>query len=506
MIVHTFDGLQALTTPQPSSWGSSSNGTSLNLYGLNQEYAEIYRTQPNVRICVDFLARNIAQLTPQVFRRVSDTDRVRLVDHDLARWIGKPNPSTRRYRLFENLMGDMGVYFNANWVKVRYRRDDGRAAIGLVRIPADQLTAEGGLLKSHFAWTSNGRVKDFALSEIVYFDGYNPTNPLMGLSPLETLRNILAEEAAASSNRESYWRNASRQEGVIERAVGDPSGKWTKEQKNDWREQWQTRATGSAAGQVALLEPGWTFKASSFSAKDSEYTVGGKLRREVVAAAYHIPQPMVGILEHATFSNIKEQHKHLYQDCLGPWLEMLQQEIEGQLLVECEDQTDVYVEFNIDAKLAGTPEERAASLQMAVGRPWRTVNEARSLENLPRIDDDELDTVAPQQGGPSDATVHPERATPPTFQPPDDESDADEPDATAIAPVLHAARLRQQARLGKLPIAERAAAFFRDFDRWNRELAQDLTPIVGAEKAAHLAVTANGTTLTRLITLEETAA
>jgi phage portal protein BeeE len=54
------------------------------------------------------------------------------------------------------------------------------------------------------------------------------------------------------------------------------------------------------------------------------------LRREVCAAAYHIPQPMVGILDHATFSNIKEQHKHTYQDTLGPWMENIQQEIERQ--------------------------------------------------------------------------------------------------------------------------------------------------------------------------------
>jgi len=491
VIVRTFEGLQALTTPTPAWAGSSS---SLNLYGLNQTYAHIYRTQPNVRICVDFLARNIAQLAPLVYRRVSDTDRVRLVDHDLARWLGKPNPSTRRYRLFENLMGDMGVYFNANWVKARHVGADGRDAIGLVRIPADQLTAEGGLLKSKFCWTTNGRVKDFALSEIVYFDGYNPINPLMGLSPLETLRNILAEEAAAGSHREAFWRNAGRQDGVIERSVDSPTAKWTKDQKNDWREQWQARFAGSAgAGSVALLEPGMTFKPGSFSAKDSEYTVGGKLRREVVAAAYHIPQPMVGILEHATFSNVKEQHKHLYQDCLGPWLEMIEQEIEGQLLVECDDQTDVYVEFNIDAKLAGTPEERASSLQMAVGRPWRTVNEARALENLPRIDDPELDTVAPQQGGPSDATAHP---TPP----------ADPTAALDVAPVLHAATLRQQARLAKLPAEDRASAFFEHLDRYTRELAADLTPIVGADEGLRLAHQANAATLTALLALEEDAA
>ena len=500
MIVRTFEGLQALTTPTWSSSGSSSG--SVTLYGLNQAYAEIYRTQPNVRICVDFLARNIAHLTPVVYRRVSDTDRIRLVDHELARWLGRPNPSTRRYRLTENLMGDLGVFFNAFWLKVRHVDASGRHAIGLVGLPPDEMNVPGGLLPTHFEWTVNSRVKTFPLSEIVYYNGYNPTNRRMGLSPLETLRNILAEEEAATSGREAFWRNAGRMEGVIERPLAAP--RWTPDQKRSWRDQWREfSASGPKAGEVGVLEDGMIYKQASFSAKDSEYTIGGKLRREVVAAAYHIPQPMVGILEHATFSNIREQHKHLYQDTLGPWLEMIQQEIEGQLLVECEDRDNVYVEFNIDAKLAGTPEERAQSLQLAVGRPWRTVNEARALENLPRIDDNDLDTVAPQQGGPSDATAHPTDKPAPMFARPGD-PDPGEENATGIAPVLLATRARQQTWLQKIPAVDRAMTFLADLERWNTELTDDLTPLLGAKPAALLAEQANVATLTALLALEAT--
>jgi len=71
------------------------------------------------------------------------------------------------------------------------------------------------------------------------------------------------------------------------------------------------------SGKTAVLEEGMTWKQASFSARDSEYLAGRKLTREECARAYHIPLPMVGILDHATFSNIKEQHKNLYQDCLG---------------------------------------------------------------------------------------------------------------------------------------------------------------------------------------------
>jgi HK97 family phage portal protein len=497
VIVQSFGQLQALTPPQPSWSGSSSN--SINLYGHQQAYFDIWRTQPNVRICVDFLARNIAHVPAQAYRRVSDTDRIRLADHDLTTWLSHPNPATTRYRLSEDVMTDLGIYLQAYLLKIRHVTAAGRDAIGLVRLPPYEMTVEGGLLPKTFVWTVNGKPQRFAPSEIVHIAGYR-----LGISPLETLRRVLAEEHAAGDYRESLWRNGARHEGVIERPAGAP--KWLDPQKKSFREQVQEFSGGAKSGMVMVLEDGMTYKPSSFSPKDTEYTAGGKLRREIVAAAYHIPLPFVGILEHATFSNIKEQHRNLYQDCLGPWFEMLRQEFHRQLLVECEDQRDVYLEYNIDAKLAGTPEERAESIHQSTGRPWRTVNEARALENLPRIDDEELDTVAPQQGGPSDASAQPRRTTPPTSRPPaDDETDDDDPDARTVAPVLQAARLRQQDRLQKLPILERATAFFADLDRWQTELTADLTPIVGPEEARRLALEANVAMFAQLDT-EEAAA
>lgn len=483
MIVRTFDGLQALTTPTPT-WATSSPAT-LSLYDSRQAYAQIYRSQPNVRICVDFLARNIAQLAPHLFRRVSDTDRVRLEEHELARWLAKPNPSTRRYRLIETLIGDLGIYFEAFWLKVRYRDGAGRPAIGLVGLPPEEMRIYGGLLPTLFEWTSNGVKQPFPPSEIVYFNGYNPTVRLRGLSPLETLRRVLAEEAAAGDHRESYWRNASRMEGIWEQTKDAPN--WTKEQQQSFREQWQEFAgSGSKVGMTAVGPRGMVYKQASFSARDSEYTLGGKLRREVCAAAYHIPQPMVGILDHATFSNIKEQHKHLYQDTLGPWLEMIQQEIEGQLLIECQDRDGVYIEFNIAAKLAGSFEEQASSLQALVGRPIMTANEGRARINLPSIKDDpSADQLAAQQGGPAatdqtppgpGAAPPPSSATRGQSMPGDDGTAA----AIEIGRTLEIWEGRVRSHVARVPLADRAQAFDA---RWSHELFADLTAVVEEDQA-----------------------
>ncbi len=478
MIVRSFGELKSVTARQRGFF-SSASAPQLGLYDHSQSYFHIYKTQPNVRICVDFLARNIAHLGKPVYRRVSDTDRIRLEDHDLATWLKHPNPRTSSYRLIEDLMIDIGIYHRGYWAKVRYTNERGRPAIGLMRIPSDELRPDDPLYPEEYIWTVGGREKRFPASEIVAFAGYNG-----GISPLETLRNILAEEAAAAGYREDFWTNSARVEGIWER---DKAVKrWTPDQKNEWRKHWQEFATSAKAGMTAVGDPGMTYKTVTHTAKDSEYIAGGKLRREVCAAAYHIPQPMVGILEHATFSNIRAQHEHLYQDTLGPWLEQLQQEIERQLLIECEDQDRVYLEFNIDAKLAGTPQDRAQSLQLSVGRPWRTVNEARALENLPRKDDPSCDEVAPQQGGPATSPASPVGGG--------QDVDDDQP----VVDAIHTTRVRYSARLQKLDPSARADAFLLFFGRFTDELAEDLARRMDVDAARQRAVHEHGRMLREL--------
>jgi len=308
----------------------------------------------------------------------------------------------------------------------------------------------------------------------------------MGVSPLETLRKILAEEAAAGEYRSQYWANAGRFEGVIERA--DSQKEWTDEQARKWRRQWQEQKSGSgyAAGAVSVLSPGMTFKQTSFSAKDAEYLSARKLTREECAAAYHVPLPMVGILEHATFSNIVEQHKQLYQDCLGPWNKRIEQEIDRQLLVECRDTDRVYSEFNIAEKLKGNFEEQGAVLQALVGKPVMTPNEARARLNLPRDPAPESDRIAPQQGGPaaspqpSSSGGVPAVAAFPHVNP-------DE----AVAAVLRSTWHRHRSRLQKLPAPDRAQAFEESRRRWLSEVCEDLTPLIGADAGAAYAAQAH---------------
>lgn len=462
-----------------TNWYPSHVYRSVQLYDqYYYEYATLYRTQPNVRVCVDFLARNIAQLGLHVFRRVSETDRQRLRDHPLARLIEQPLPpqfKMTRYRLIESLMGDLGIYHNAFWLKVRV----GGKVQGLLRVPPTLVTVYGSLVPTKYEIDIGGEPRPFQPEDIVHFRGYNPEDPTMGLSPLETLRRILAEEHAAGDYREHFWRNAARMHGIILRPADAPD--WSPAARERFKEEFAALYSGAEnSGKTAILEEGMDWKAVEFNAQESEYLAGRKLTREECARAYHIPLPMVGILDHATFSNIKEQHKQLYQDSLGPWLATIEQDIELQLLPEFEDREGVYVEFNIQEKLQGSFEEQTQALQSAVGRPWMTADEARARMNLPSMGGDAAVLVTPLNvmvGG----LASPRDTAPKALGALDVEAKAAGKAAGEVDPTLPELRARYTEQWTRLLV--------RTFERQRAAVMSKLKARLGAEtKALELAV------------------
>lgn len=405
--------LTGLSRPSPPMVSSVRLSASVAM-----DYAALYRSQPHVRTVISFLARNIAQIGLHTFERVSDVDRKRLTagDSPLAALIAKPNPRTTRYRWLEALVSDIGIYDVACHVKLK---GDGEVPGGLLRLPPAQIEPVG----DSWQWADKVRFRgskgkiDLDAADVVLIHGYHPTDSRWGLSPMETLRQILAEEWAATQYREQLWRNGARFPGHIERPAEAP--KWSDPARERFRQDWRGLYTGDGpgAGGTPVLEDGMKFVGAGITPAQAQYLETRKLTREEVAAAFHIPLPMVGILDHATFSNIEEQHKHLYQDTLGPWLAMIEQELALQLVPEFDTSGRVYVEFNLAEKMKGSFEEQAASLQTAVGAPWLTRNEARARQNLPQIEGGDalvvpLNVLTGGQASPTDAGSQNRNAAP----------------------------------------------------------------------------------------------
>lgn len=389
------------------------------------DYAAIWRTQPAVRRVVSFKARNIAQLGLHVFRRVSSTDRERLTaaEHGLPATLGKPNPWTTPYRLIYALVSDIAIYDRALWVKFR-RRDDPQR-IALVRVAPSKWVPIGDSWMAPDAFEVRGSRGKISLDfeQVVYFPGYDPEGERGGVSPMESLRQVIAEEFAAAEYREHMWRNGARMEHVLTRPLEAP--KMSPEAKQRFWANWNAQFTGSAASaKTALLEEGMDLKPVSFTAKDAQYAEVRKLNLSEVAGFFHILPQSIGILDNANYSNMESAHKQLYQDTLGPDLVSITQDIELGLVDEYADSDGIYTEFNLAEKMKGSFAEQARSIQTLTGGPVLTRNEGRGLLNRPAIEGaDELITpLNVTEGG----QASPTDSAPPGE--PDEIGDPDRPD------------------------------------------------------------------------------
>ena len=341
--------------------------------GASASYGAIYRSQPHVRTVVDFLASQMAQLGLHVYRRISDTDRVRVHQHPLARLLRQPNPSTTRYMWVNELVQDWCIYGNAYSVKLRRPN-----RLELYRVLPTAMTPVGDLVPRAYVWTlPDGHTLTLPASEVVHLREYNPEDPIVGLSRLETLRKLLDEQTAALTYMHWFWSNGAKLAGWISRPKDAP--RWNEQQRKQFGDEWRGFQGPQNAGKTAVLEDGMAFNPVTATARDSELTAARKLTREEVAAAFHVPPAMLGIMEAQGYGSIREQHKALYQDTLGPVVALIEGEIERQLLVEFSDTEDIYVQANINEKLQGSLRGRAAGARRGdrARRTWRATRRGR---------------------------------------------------------------------------------------------------------------------------------
>jgi HK97 family phage portal protein len=342
---------------------------------------EIYRTSPDVRTIIDYLAVNIGQVSLHTYRRVGENDRRRERDHPLARTLASPWPAFTQYDLMVTTVTHVCIYGQSLWLKVA--QDDGTVGL-LVVHPESATVVETGPSGFPLVWEllrEDGTAVRVTRDQVVWH--HTPD----ARSPLEALRPLIAEDQAAVAYREQLWSNGARFSGVITRPAEAPS--WKPESRDRFRAEWRAWYTGEGgadSGGTPILEDGMSYEAKGgITAEQAQYLEARKFSLIQKAAAYRVPPPMVGLLDNANYSNVRQLHQSLYTDTLGPWFRQIEQTLQADLIPEFEDTGGLYTEFNVSEKLRGSFEEQSVALQRAVGAPFMTRSEARARMNLAEI-------------------------------------------------------------------------------------------------------------------------
>jgi len=343
-------------------------------------YAYMYSSQPAVRKVVDFIAWNISQIGLKLYERAGDTDRRRDTDHPAAQTMANPDGQRPADQFILYLVTDYLINENAYALIFR---SSGRGPRTLIRVPppAVEVVSSGGLLISGYRiWLANGDTFPARDSEplppedIIHWCGYNPELPGIGVSRLETLRATIAEEAASQQASIELRKAGLSKPGYIKRPL--EAAEWSEEARQRFQESWSNQAKASTR-RTPVLEEGMEFADFGISPKDAEMLEGRRFTNAEVASLYGLRNvPPDG----------DEERNAFYADVLPPITQSLASQLDFSLLDREYAEPDHYFEFDLNEKLRGEPEKRFAAITSAVGRPWLTANEARSMENRPPLD------------------------------------------------------------------------------------------------------------------------
>lgn len=361
---------------------------------------QLWNEQPHLRTVTTFIARSVASTSLHVYQRLDDGGRKRIRSHAIADLMKQSSQYELTYDLIYGTLIDICLYDECYWV-CGWSREGERFEI--LRLPHSQILGtewdNGRTLTTVTISDGNTAPQQIPAKNIIRFSGYNPTSLKKGSSTVLALKDILKEQLESAAYRGQLWRNGPRLGGVITRPANT---KWDARARERFRRQWQGQYSGrgSGAGGTPILEDGMEFKPIHLTAQDEQIVDVAKLSLQTVASAYHINPTMVGLLDNANYSNVKEFRRSLYGDSLGPVIKKIEDTLNMFLLPMysriIEEATvsnewmvlpsDVYVEFNLEEKLRASFEEKAQVTSTAVGGPWMTRNEARAMNNLPLLE------------------------------------------------------------------------------------------------------------------------
>ena len=359
----------------------------------NLDAAQLYRTQPNLRAVVSFLADNAAQVPLKVHERAGDNDRPRVTDSPAALLLKQPNPDMTPFEFRRWMYSDLLLY--ERFLALLLPSAETDSGWELRPIPNCWMVGYNG--SSPFApesidvATPGNAPLRVPADRFVLFHGYDPTDPMRQYSRISALKETLHEQVESNRFRRQMWHRGGRFNAYLTRPKDVQP--WSQDGFDRFKETWKASWAGGSAsegGGMPILEDGMEIRTVQFNSRDAQWADSVKLSREDVAGVFHVNPALIWPGSGQTYASARDNARALYNDTLAPLLMQATDRINMVLLPRVGEPANDYVVYDITVKTQGTLEERISALQTACGGPFMSREEVRALIDLPREPDGEL--------------------------------------------------------------------------------------------------------------------
>ena len=389
------------------------SGGAVSLWGgRSATYEHIVFTQPWIYAAVRTFYLAIGRLPDKTYTGLTGDDRKRTRDHAVANLLRSPYPGAssfdRKGALAYNL------FSQGNHLELKVRPAIGAPPEELWPIPWTwvQEIKNGIETVGYKVFPNYGTPYPLAPSDVVHY------KLMGGRSPLEPLRRTLGIEDAAMD-----WQLQSLENGPSLRGVFSTDNTLTDRTIPRLRAELEELYGGPSGKTLGLFDQGLKFESLTQSAVDVGIVGTRKATREESAAAFGIPAPMIGILDHATYSNITELRRSFYVDTVAPYLTLIEETEQAQLIAPEVPwkREGIFIEFDMGEILKPDPLQEAQSIMLLTSSGTNSTNDNRKLKrmdpvgdpndlenpyNHPRVPANLLDPLAPEAPAPTASALH----------------------------------------------------------------------------------------------------
>lgn len=277
--------------------------------------------------CVQRYLFSISPVRWEVKRRVSDSKLEPVPNHPYERLLAYPNPfmsgGSMNRRITQHMLGCGNAYWRKARSAVKGKGQSGDI-IGLYPMQAELVSpipCKDTFLKGYNVRSSlnDSSPKPMDVKDVIHFMLESPTDLYTGIGVAQANSVTVQSDYQA----ERFWFNtikrAIRKDGILSFKY-DPSD----EDMEEWEQKLRNEVIGFAnAGGILMLGQEHTWTDMAKNSHDVDFIQARKMLRELIAAIFSVPPPMVGILDNSTYNNIQMARMIFWLDTLLPYLEIV---------------------------------------------------------------------------------------------------------------------------------------------------------------------------------------
>jgi HK97 family phage portal protein len=382
---------------------------------------EGYRKNSTVYSLVNIIAKAASSIPFQVYEKVNDNDYkrykamnngildpsvmhkanylkkkalVELEDTDLHKLLERPNPSQSYASWITELIAFGKLTGNRYIYGIAPETGNGAGKYKELYVMPSQLMEiiSGGYMQpvKEYAIEYNGQYK-IPADQICHIKDFNPYfdgsgSHLYGQSPLRAgLRSMTTNNEAVQTGVKYLQNQTAR--GVLMSDEGDLNEVQAQQLKDKFRKNFQG---ADNAGDIIITPKKLSWVNFGLNASDVSLIEQYNASIKDLCNIYNVPVTLLNNTESSTFNNVKEAKKALYQNCVIPELNKIQDELNRWLAPKYGEKLCIEFDYSVIPELQEETEKVVDQMSKAW---WLTPNEKRAAmsfgadEENPILDD-----------------------------------------------------------------------------------------------------------------------